>query len=152
MKTLKILLVFLIVIIFMSLSLGCFQRTNQPEKDAIIVDTENENTATETITETTTETPVETVTETVAETETETITETVNETEDATSSTETNLTREEAIDIAMDIATGDVDRIETEIEDGKLIWKIRIISNGTRTDVRIEDATGNVIRVDIDDD
>jgi uncharacterized membrane protein YkoI len=151
MKTLKILLVFLIVIIFMSLSLGCFQRTNQTEKDAIIVETEEENTAIETITETTTETSIETVTETVTETETETITETSIETETAISSTKTNLTQEEAINIAMDVAEGDVDRIETEIEEGKLVWKIRIVSNGTRTDIRIEDATGKVIKTDTND-
>ncbi len=68
------------------------------------------------------------------------------------SSIGTNLTQEEAINIAMGVAKGDVDRIETEIEDGRLIWKIRIISDGTRTDVRIEDTTGKVIRVDTDDE
>jgi uncharacterized membrane protein YkoI len=91
------------------------------------------------------------VTETVTETETETITETSIETETAISSTKTNLTQEEAINIAMDVAEGDVDRIETEIEEGKLVWKIRIVSNGTRTDIRIEDATGKVIKTDTND-
>jgi len=144
MKTVKILLVFLIVITLMSLSLGCFQREKQPEEATSMVETEKENTVTETVTETITET----TTETVTETETETITET----EDTVSSTGTNLTQEEAINIALGVAKGDVDRIETEIEDGKLLWKIRIISDGTRTDVRIEDATGKVIRVDTDED
>ena len=113
-----------------------------------MVKTEKENT----VMETTTETIAETATETVTQTETETITETSTETEDTVSSIGTNLTQEEAINIAMGVAKGDVDRIETEIEDGRLIWKIRIISDGTRTDVRIEDTTGKVIRVDTDDE
>jgi len=148
MKTIKIFLVFLVSITLILLSFGCVQREKQSDEVISIVETEKENT----MAETTTETITETATETVTETETETITETTTETEDTTSSTNTNLTQEEAIKIAMSVAKGDVDRIETEIEDGKLVWKIRIISDGTRTDIRIEDATGKVIRVDTDED
>jgi uncharacterized membrane protein YkoI len=48
----------------------------------------------------------------------------------------------------MTVAQGTVDRVETGIEDGIFVWKIRIISDGVRTDVRIEDATGKIIRVE----
>ena len=85
---------------------------------------------------------------------------TVSETSDETSSTqtatsttfgrETKLTQQQAIDIAMTVASGTVDRVETEIEDGRLIWKIRIISDSVKTNVRIDDETGKVIRVDTD--
>ena len=83
-----------------------------------------------------------TVTTTSDTTSTETTTSTTSTSQD------TNLTQEEAVNIAMTVANGTVDRIETEIEDGKLVWKIRIISDGVRTDVRIDDATGKIIRVE----
>ncbi len=140
MKTFKKLLIFFTVIIIMSFSFSCIQRAKQPVKAPSIVEPEKENTV------------METTTETVTTTETETVVETSTETAITTLPPDTNLTQEEAINIAMSVAKGDVDRIETEIEDGKLVWKIRIISDGTRTDVRIEDATGKVIRVDKDDD
>ncbi len=62
MKTVKILLVFLIVITLMPLSLGCFQREKQPEEATGMVKTEKENTVMETTTETIAETATETVT------------------------------------------------------------------------------------------
>ena len=63
---------------------------------------------------------------------------------------EAKLTQQQAIEIALTAASGTVDRVETEIEHGKLVWKVRLISNGTRTDVRIDDETGKIIRIDTD--
>ena len=60
------------------------------------------------------------------------------------------LTQQQAIEIAMTVASGTVDRVETEIEHGKLVWKVRLTINGTRTDVRIDDETGKIIRIDTD--
>lgn len=67
-----------------------------------------------------------------------------------TNAQEAKLTQQQAIEIAMTVASGTVDRVETEIEHGKLVWKVRITSNGTRTDVRIDDETGKIIRIDTD--
>ncbi|HJX01591.1 MAG TPA: PepSY domain-containing protein, partial [Candidatus Humimicrobiaceae bacterium] len=62
----------------------------------------------------------------------------------------TNLTQEEAVNIAMTVASGTVDEIETEVEHGELIWKIRIVSGESRTVVRIKDSTGEIVRVETD--
>ena len=58
------------------------------------------------------------------------------------------LTREEAINIALAEVSGTVDRVETEIDNGRLVWKIRIVSGNTRSDIRIDDLTGQVTRID----
>lgn len=65
---------------------------------------------------------------------------------------DTKLTQQEAIDIAFTVAQGSVERIETEIEHGKLVWKVRILSGDTRTDVRIDDATGDIVEIKTSDD
>jgi uncharacterized membrane protein YkoI len=76
-----------------------------------------------------------------------TSTETTSTTTTTSTNQDTNLTQQEAIDIAMTVAKGTVDRVETGIEEGIFVWKVRIISDGVRTDIRIEDATGKVISV-----
>jgi len=151
MKVLK-LIGFFIILVSMFFSIGCFQKSIGSEETGPAIKTEEKNTEIETITETEIETILETITETITETETETVVETSTETDVVPSTSDTNLTQEEAINIAMGVSQGDVDRIETEIEDGRLIWKIRIISNGSRTDIRIDDLTGEVIRVETKED
>lgn len=62
-------------------------------------------------------------------------------------SNNTSVDINEAIEIAKRLAPGAVDRVEQEVEDGKIVWKIRIFqSNGTRADIRIDAETGNVTR------
>lgn len=59
----------------------------------------------------------------------------------------TSVNINEAIEIAKGLAPGTVDRVEQEIEDGKIVWKVRIFqSNGARADIRIDAETGNVTR------
>ena len=142
---------FLAMAVCMFFSISCFKIYQESEDTGTILETEEGETQIETATETTTETTAETI-EKVTETETETVIETSTETEVTPSTPDTNLTRQEAIDIAMGVAQGDIDRIETEIEDGRLVWKIRIISNGIRTDIRIDDSTGEVVRVETKED
>lgn len=117
----------------------------------------SETTATETTTAVTTSetTSAETTsTETTAqESTTETTSsETTSTTTTTTTNQDANLTQQQAIDIALTVAAGTVERVETEVEHGKLIWKVRIVSGGTRTDIRIDDATGKVVEVKTSDD
>ncbi len=61
--------------------------------------------------------------------------------------TTTEININEAMSIAQGAASGTVGRVEQEMEDGRIVWNVRVTaSDGTRTDVRIDAETGNVIR------
>ncbi|RME52548.1 hypothetical protein D6783_04475 [Candidatus Woesearchaeota archaeon] len=60
----------------------------------------------------------------------------------------TPITKEEAIAIALQVAPGTVREVEQEIEEGILEWKVRVMQeDGTRVDVRINAETGELRRV-----
>jgi len=61
-------------------------------------------------------------------------------------SADAKLSREQAIEIAKTRVNGTLGRVELEIEDGRLQWNVRIVSNGTRNDIRVDDATGTITR------
>jgi hypothetical protein len=63
------------------------------------------------------------------------------------------ISRDEAIRIAQErVGGGDVTEVETELEHGRPEWKIELHVNGVEHDVRVDAQTGDITRVDSDDD
>lgn len=63
------------------------------------------------------------------------------------------ISRDEAIRIAQErVGGGDVTEVENELEHGRPEWKIELHVNGVEHDVRVDARTGDVTRVDSDDD
>lgn len=68
-------------------------------------------------------------------------------------STDTKISQSRAIEIAKGLASGNVENVELEAEDGRLAWKVRLVAeDGTRTDIRVDANTGDVIRLRIKED
>jgi hypothetical protein len=44
------------------------------------------------------------------------------------------------------VGGGVVTRIESEVEHGRAVWKIRIVKDGVRYDVRVDKQTGEIVR------
>ena len=150
----KTLIIITIIFIIASISLVSFACRQVPVKESAAATEEikeTETTASETTSAVTTSSDTTSTEANVSESTAETASSETTSTTSA-SSQDANLTEQEAIDIAMTVADGTVERVETEIEDGRLIWKVRIVSGGTRTDIRIDDLTGEVVRVEIKDD
>lgn len=68
---------------------------------------------------------------------------------------QTEVTRDEATAIAQGKLGGDLEKIELESEDGILVWNVRIVKTDgavvTRADIRIDAATGDIIRFRVRD-
>jgi len=150
-KKLPFISIALITLFVVSVTTSCVI-VNPPAESSAVQTTANETTSTTTVQEanssdTTSKeiTTQETSNESTSSTTTSTTTT-------STTNQNSNLTQQEAIDIALTVAQGTVERVETEIEHGKLIWKVRIVSDGTRTDVRIDDATGKIVAVETKND
>ncbi len=63
------------------------------------------------------------------------------------------ISQDEAIRIAQErVGGGDVTEVETELEHGRPEWKIELHVNGVEHDVRVDAQTGDITRVDSDDD
>ncbi|WP_053600195.1 PepSY domain-containing protein [Bacillus sp. FJAT-18017] len=62
------------------------------------------------------------------------------------------LTVEQATEIAKRAASGRIEEIETEYENGRLEYKFEFKDGSKETEVRIDALTGEVIRVKLDDD
>jgi uncharacterized membrane protein YkoI len=62
----------------------------------------------------------------------------------------TVITREEAIEIALQQFSGTVDDVELEKDDGRLYYEIEIESSRGEAEIEIDAFTGNVLMVDID--
>jgi uncharacterized membrane protein YkoI len=150
-KTLIIITIISIIASISLISLACRQVPAKESASATVGKKENETTVSETTSAVTTSSDTTSTEATVSESTAETASSETTSTTSA-SGLDANLTQQEVIDIAMNVADGTVERVETEIEDGRLVWKVRIISGGTRTDVRIDDLTGEVVRVDTKDD
>jgi uncharacterized membrane protein YkoI len=73
-----------------------------------------------------------------------------DETEEAISVEALNgaISPEEAVNIALTAATGDVDAIELESEAGRLIYEVEL----TSAEVMIDAQTGEVLEVEAEDD
>lgn len=66
--------------------------------------------------------------------------------------TATAINREQAIEIARGQLNGAVERVEQEVEDGILVWKVRIANDtGVRTDIQVNTNTGEIVRIKTDD-
>jgi len=58
-----------------------------------------------------------------------------------------------AVQKALQLKSGSVQRVEVELEDGIVVWKVRIMSSdGMRSDIRVADSSGDIVRVDSQDD
>ena len=150
----KTLIIITIIFIIASITLISFACKQVPVKESAAATEEKgeaETTGSEITSAVTTSSDTTSKETTVSESTAET---TSSETTSITSTSgqDANLTQQEAIEIAMTVADGTVERVETEIEDGRLVRKVRIESGGTRTDIRIDDLTGEVVRVDSKDD
>ena len=56
--------------------------------------------------------------------------------------------RDQAVSIALArVGGGTVTNVESEWEDGRAMWKVRIVKNGVRFDVYVDKATGQVMRL-----
>jgi hypothetical protein len=64
-----------------------------------------------------------------------------------TSATEVPLAEAREIAVAR-VGGGEVTKVETEIEHGRLEWKIEVVRDGVAYDVRVDATTGDVTRVD----
>lgn len=63
------------------------------------------------------------------------------------------ISRDEAIRIAQErVGGGVVTEVENELEHGRPEWKIELHVNGVEHDVRVDAQTGDITRVDSDDD
>lgn len=63
------------------------------------------------------------------------------------------ISRDDAIRIAQErVGGGDVTEVENEMEHGRPEWKIELSVNGIEHDVRVDAQTGDITRVDSDDD
>jgi uncharacterized membrane protein YkoI len=63
------------------------------------------------------------------------------------------ISRDEAVRIAQErVGGGDVTEVETELEHGRPEWKIELHVNGVEHDVRVDAQTGDITRVDSDND
>ena len=52
-----------------------------------------------------------------------------------------------AVQRAREVSDGSIDRIEVAIEDGRIVWNVRLLtSDGNRVDIRIDDATKTLVR------
>jgi uncharacterized membrane protein YkoI len=61
--------------------------------------------------------------------------------------------RDAAVQKALQIQSGNVQRVEVELEHGVVVWKVRIMTtSGQRADIRVEDTTGNIVRSELKDD
>ncbi len=63
----------------------------------------------------------------------------------------TNVDADEADAIAQALFEGTTDRIEQAIEDGVLVWKVRITADGQEANVRIDADTGEIVRYRVED-
>ena len=68
------------------------------------------------------------------------------------STTGTNLSIVEAAKIALNKVNGTIAEVEKEMEHGRLEFKFEIQSNRGEADVRVDAQTGEVTRVEFDDD
>lgn len=50
------------------------------------------------------------------------------------------------------VGGGDVHEIEREMEHGRLEWKVEVVRDGVEHDVRVDAGTGEITRIDVDDD
>jgi uncharacterized membrane protein YkoI len=150
-RTLIIITIISIIASVSLVSLACKQVPVKDSTTAIGATAEAETMASETISAVTASSDTSSTETTVSESTAETVPSYTTSTT-ATSGQDSNLTQQEAIDIAMTAADGTVERVETEMEDGRLVWKVRIVSGETRTDIRIDDLTGEVIRAETKDD
>ncbi|MEH7272493.1 PepSY domain-containing protein [Neobacillus vireti] len=66
--------------------------------------------------------------------------------------TVSNLTIDEAARIALNKVNGTITEVEKETEHGRLEFKFEIESNRGEADVRVDAQTGEIRRVDFDDD
>ncbi|MEH7180136.1 PepSY domain-containing protein [Neobacillus vireti] len=66
--------------------------------------------------------------------------------------TVSNLTIDEAARIALNKVNGTITEVEKETEHGRLEFKFEIESNRGEADVRVDAQTGEITRVDFDDD
>lgn len=65
----------------------------------------------------------------------------------------TNLTEEQVIEIALLEINGDIEEVELETRRGKSIYEVEIITeDGTEGEVKIDAATGDVLKVEFEDD
>ncbi len=65
----------------------------------------------------------------------------------------TAISSDDAAQIAVGhVGGGDVHEIEREMEHGRLEWKVEVVLDGVEHDVRVDAGTGEITRVDVDDD
>jgi uncharacterized membrane protein YkoI len=64
----------------------------------------------------------------------------------------TSISMEEASKIALNKVNGTITEVEKEMEHGRLEYKFEILSNRGEADVRVDAQTGEVTRVEFDDD
>ena len=68
------------------------------------------------------------------------------------STADTNLSIDEAAKIALNKVNGTITEVEKEMEHGRLEYKFEIKSNRGEADVRVDAQTGEITRVEFDDD
>ena len=63
------------------------------------------------------------------------------------------ITEDEAINMALEKVPGTVNEIELEVENGTVVYEIKVLStDGTEQEVKVDAQTGEVLKVEADDD
>ena len=63
------------------------------------------------------------------------------------------ITEDEAINMALEKVPGTVNEIELEVENGTVVYEIEVLStDGTEQEVKVDAQTGEVLKVEADDD
>jgi len=58
------------------------------------------------------------------------------------------ITKEQAVSIASAVAKGEVSEVELEVENGRTVYAVEFNEGNTETDVKVDAATGNILKVE----